>query len=291
MPRPMFSIPAELFDRLRHDLRAQSGIPSYDPTIPSVSHLTPPESSIAGADPSPSHLRCNNCKGRLLRGVDSSFCVFCGEERFGDAIPDPLQFRDTMGCAWLLEALGVDGSESVLPIPAKDMPYRGKNKVNREIRLSDLLSVEIKWSVQEEKSAIGGEAKIARPKSFLNLGGVDLGDFVIEGTTGITLAEADKKQGDDEGNRVFESNAALTPDNLSLFGNVPASSTSGNLTEQENGKSISTWDAEFQSVDSETSRKPDQIQTLISQTHDLSFMLDSNLSSLPHSGNAHAFEK
>ncbi|KAI4341013.1 hypothetical protein MLD38_025790 [Melastoma candidum] len=250
-----FSIPPEIFDQLRRDLRAQSGIPSFDQTDPAIPTLQPCESCISQVDPSPPYSRCRHCKGRLLRGVNSTFCVFCGEEGFGEVTPDPLNFRDSKGYAWLIEALALDGSENVVPISGEDESYREKDRVKDEIPLSDLLSLEIKWSLPAEKPSDSGRVDSAQTKISLNLGGAELDSFFGEGTNVFSSSTPEKKSGDDEGSRIPESNITRAPGNLRLSGNVPLPSTSVNSTGYESRNSMSAWDAEFQSADFETAQK------------------------------------
>lgn len=98
--------------QLQISLRKGTNIPSYDPTDASLPGLPSVEDSIYRPDPPPPFLRCKNCKGRLLSGINSLFCVFCGKEQRIDAPPDPINFRSTTGYKWLLESLHLDGSVS-----------------------------------------------------------------------------------------------------------------------------------------------------------------------------------
>ncbi|KAK4743415.1 hypothetical protein SAY87_001416 [Trapa incisa] len=108
MPYP---IPLDTIHRLQISLREEAKIPSYDPTDPQLPKLPSLEHSISQLEPSPPYLRCKHCKGRLIRGIKSLFCVFCGKEQFGEIPPDPINFRSTTGYRWLLESLQFDGSK------------------------------------------------------------------------------------------------------------------------------------------------------------------------------------
>ncbi|KAI4319865.1 hypothetical protein MLD38_033413 [Melastoma candidum] len=235
-------------------VRFHAGRQAEDSLLRLCEAVAPALSRVAGWIPPP-YLRCRHCKGRLLRGVNSAFCVFCGKEAFGEVMPDPLNFRESNGYAWLIEALALDGSENVVPAFGEDEPYREKGRVIDEIRLSDLLSLEIKWSLPAEKPADSGRVDSAQPKISLNLGGAELDSFFGEGTNDIGCSTFEKKSGADEGSRAPESNITQAPGNLSLFGNVPLPSTSVNSTGYESTNSMSAWDAEFQSTDFETAQK------------------------------------
>lgn len=106
-----FEIPTDLIRQAQVSLRKEAGLASYDPNDPSIPNLTSLEEAISGFDPSPPYLRCKKCKGRLLRGLQSILCVYCG--RPNEITPDPISYKSTFGYRWLLESLGLDGSVSV----------------------------------------------------------------------------------------------------------------------------------------------------------------------------------
>ena len=97
-------------------LRKEAGLSSYNleenDWLPDLASLN--DSSISDIDPSPPYLRCKNCKGRLLRGVNSTICVFCGRQHNQDIPPDPIKFMSTVGSRWFLQSLHLDGSVSPL---------------------------------------------------------------------------------------------------------------------------------------------------------------------------------
>ncbi|KAK4777374.1 hypothetical protein SAY87_017561 [Trapa incisa] len=111
MPYP---IPLDTIHQLQISLRKEAKIPSYDPTDPQLPKFPSLEQSISQLEPSPSYMRCKHCKGRLIRGIKSLFCVFCGKDQFGEIPPDPINFRSTTGHSWLLESLQLDGSVSII---------------------------------------------------------------------------------------------------------------------------------------------------------------------------------
>lgn len=108
-----YEIPVDLIRQVKTVTRADAGLSDYDPTgdippLPSISE------AVAALDPSPPYLRCKICKGKLLRGVQSVICIYCG--RPNDVLPDPISFKDTLACRWLLESLHLDGSVCVYSI-------------------------------------------------------------------------------------------------------------------------------------------------------------------------------
>ena len=105
-------IPYDLIRQVQISLRKEANLSSYDPDDPSLPGLPSPQQTLAQLDPSPPYLRCKQCEARLLRGVQSLICVFCGRHQRRDPPPEPLNFRDTLGCRWLLESLDLDGSVS-----------------------------------------------------------------------------------------------------------------------------------------------------------------------------------
>lgn len=103
-------IPTDAIKQLQISLRKEAKMSSYDPDDTPLANLPSPEETISEVDPSPPYLRCKHCKGRLLRGVASLICVFCGRETCEDLPPDPINFRNTFGYQWLLKSLALNGS-------------------------------------------------------------------------------------------------------------------------------------------------------------------------------------
>ena len=108
-----FEIPLDQIKQLRIVLRKEANLSWYEPdkedqfTFPKLPSVA---ETIANLDPSPPYLRCKDCKGRLLRGLQSYICVFCGSNPRKDLPPDPIKFTNTIGYRWLLQSLGIDGS-------------------------------------------------------------------------------------------------------------------------------------------------------------------------------------
>ena len=101
-------ISSDLINELKISLRREAKLSSFDSSTTTLP--TAPE-AIAELDASPPYLRCRNCKGKLLRGIDSLICVFCGEQqRTSENPPDPIKFTSTHGYKWFLTSLDLDGS-------------------------------------------------------------------------------------------------------------------------------------------------------------------------------------
>ena len=104
-------IPIDLIKQVQISLRNHANLSSYDPNDTSFPNLPSLEEAITSLDPSPPYLRCKHCHGRLLRGLQSLICVFCGKETVKEELPpDPINFRNTLGYTWLLQSLNLDGS-------------------------------------------------------------------------------------------------------------------------------------------------------------------------------------
>ncbi|KAL0311234.1 UNVERIFIED_CONTAM: hypothetical protein Sangu_2418100 [Sesamum angustifolium] len=106
----MSRIPHELIREVQISTRAAAGLSDYNPSDPTLPALPSLSAAIAAFDPSPPHLRCENCNGRLLRGSESIICVYCGRGPHYDVVPDPISFTSTIGYQWLLRTLRLDGS-------------------------------------------------------------------------------------------------------------------------------------------------------------------------------------
>lgn len=108
-------ISVDLINQLQVSLRKEAKLSSFDP-IGDYSSPSLPTSAeaIAELDASAPYLRCRNCKGKLLRGIDSLICVFCGnQQRTSDNPPDPIKFTSTSAYKWFLSSLNLDGSVKI----------------------------------------------------------------------------------------------------------------------------------------------------------------------------------
>lgn len=242
-----YEIPHDLIKQLQISLRNGAKISSYDPHDPALPNLPSLHQTIADLDPSPVYLRCKHCKGRLLRGLKSFICVFCGREQNTEVLPDPINFKNTIACRLLLESLGLDGSEMVGPI---DLKESNRVKSPEQFPLTDLLDLEIKWPESETKGLLNETP--APSKSNLNLAGVDLDCYFSEDKKDTTSKASDEpiplnKQIDVSESKTFEDNV-----DFSLFGNVQSSETATRITKHESDDSFSGWEANFQNASSAT---------------------------------------
>lgn len=264
-------IPYDLIKQVQNAVLIETNFSSYDPDDVSFPDLPSFESSISELDPSPPHLRCKNCKGRLLRGVNSLICVFCGKQRAPqEAPPEPINFKSTFGCRWLLDSLGLDGSETAaLPVQENES-NRGQNATQKEFPLSDLLDLEITWNSEFDK--LGTESN----QSSFNFAGVNPDNFLAErkraGTSAVSVEQSQLINNDNgSGNDDFQ-----VRDNVHLFENVQSSETAVRTIEVESGtESLGGWEANFQSAGTGTSHEESKsVDPVVGSSVDLSGQMD-----------------
>ncbi|KAF5726457.1 hypothetical protein HS088_TW22G00135 [Tripterygium wilfordii] len=306
-----FQIPHNLITELQISLRKQANLSSYNPGDPSLPDLPSPEESIAELDPSPPYLRCKHCKGRLLRGIESLFCVFCGREQRKDLPPEPINFRNTLGCRWLLQSLDLDGSEIVGPFSEANESSRTRNATEDEFPLSDILNLEIKWTSESENfgTSVSEEPSVWQ-QSSLNLAGVDLDNFFAEGKEWNASDELEEQIAPKKLNEITGSTTSHGIDNLNSFDNIQHSETTvrsgegnGNLKFFENVQpsetvarsaedgSFTGWEADFQSAGSGTHHEePKSFEAFSSSSADLSIHLDTVFGSKKDSSDLKARE-
>ncbi|KAK6918838.1 hypothetical protein RJ641_017260 [Dillenia turbinata] len=221
-----FEVPIDLINEVQILLRKQAKLSFYGPNDPSLTNLPLLEESISGFDPSPTYLRCKLCNGKLLQGINSLICVYCGAPQKIDLPPEPISFKSTTGYKWLLQSLDLDGSESVAPSTDSNESNRGQTAQKEEILLSELLDLEIKWTEQSEK--IEPSVSLGAPtqsKSLLNMAGVDLGNFFTDPKEESALNLPDKQSIPGNTNKTTEGSAFSGEENLSLSENVQPSKT------------------------------------------------------------------
>ncbi|KAL1209580.1 hypothetical protein V5N11_005204 [Cardamine amara subsp. amara] len=188
-------ISVDLINQLQVSLRKEANLSSFNP-VADISFPSLPTSAeaIAELDASAPYLRCRNCKGKLLRGIDSLICVFCGnQQRTTDNPPDPIKFTSTSAYKLFLSSLNLDGSEMVEPIKETNGSTRGATgPVVKGIAVSKFLDLEIQWSAREEETINSGsdEGRAMQNKNPLNLGGINLDDFFVEGRGDLSKVEA-----------------------------------------------------------------------------------------------------
>ncbi|XP_058761716.1 uncharacterized protein LOC131635121 [Vicia villosa] len=243
-----FEIPVDQIKQLQILLRKEANLSWYhlekDENLP-LPKLASVAETVAKLDPSPPYLRCKNCNGRLLRGVQSFICVFCGANPHKDLPPDPIKFQNTLGYRWLLESLQLDGSEMVEPMVDELTSNRARSESNNEIPLSELLDLEIQWQPSEAERTLSSnsDSEAFLGESSLSLSGVDVDNFFGRRESDSNVSEmspASEKNVGAASDNTFQAN-----ENLSLFQNVQASEGPGGSVEDQSGDSFSGWEANF----------------------------------------------
>lgn len=189
--------------------------------------------------------------------------------------PDPINFRSTRGYRWVLDSLQLDGSETVEPFSEGNESNRGRSMPKESITLSDLLNLEIRWSSKSEKpgTIITNESSLAI--TSLNLAGLDLDNFFGEVKTKIIPNESEEQLGASKQRGKAESIAFHSSENLSLFENLQSSAEPVQSPEHGNYNTMSSWEPEFQSADSEAFAKDSRsLDPFTSSTVDLSTHMD-----------------
>ncbi|KAI8551973.1 hypothetical protein RHMOL_Rhmol06G0229100 [Rhododendron molle] len=246
-----FQVPTDLIRQLQHSLRKQAGLSSYDPSDPTLPALPSLRGSVSGFDPSPPYLRCKHCQGRLLRGLQSVICVYCGKRQPKDVAPDPIKFKSTFGYQWLLQSLDLDGSETVGPSIEETGLNRGRSTPKEEISLSDLLNIEIPWPAESELTEHSlPDNELLQTKSSLNLAGVDLDNFFTESKRDLVSHSMEDPRATNSQSENAEMNAFSSQENVSLFQNLHHSLTAFSSSETKDNDGFSGWEADFQSADS-----------------------------------------
>ncbi|XP_068303898.1 uncharacterized protein [Pyrus communis] len=241
-------IPMDVIKQVQISLRKEAELSSYDPDDTPLPNLPSVKETLAELDPSPPYLRCKHCKGRLLRGVQTLTCVFCGREHCKDHPPDPINFRDTFGYRWLLQYLSLSGSEIVdLPVGANEL-NRAETARMDELSLSDLLNLEIKWTSKPEKIETDLPNEIPNLLKLPDLAGVNLDNFFFEGKKDGASSNSEELFG--SSTQIVGKESFQGHETLRLFENVKPFETVVQTTEGESGDS--GWAASFQFVASES---------------------------------------
>ncbi|EEF33049.1 hypothetical protein RCOM_1016710 [Ricinus communis] len=245
-----FEMPYDQIKELQISLRKEAGLASYDPEDPSLPNLPSLQDAISELEPSPSYLRCKSCNGRLLRGVNSVICVFCGRQQNKDVPPDPIKFTSTFGCRWFFHSLDLDGSELVTPSAEANESNRGQNTPEIHIPLSDLLNLEIRWPSEPEEFETSALEK--KPIQMLNFSGIDIDNYFTESKLDSVSTSAEGQFTLKQHEDAAENNAFQGHENLSLFESVEPSETAARSKKDESGDSFSGWEADFQSSGAKT---------------------------------------
>ncbi|KAI3695457.1 hypothetical protein L1987_78454 [Smallanthus sonchifolius] len=130
-------VATDLLNKAQIGFREAVGVSSFD-----WKHTNLP--SVPTLDPSPSYLRCKFCQGKLLRGLQSLICIYCGEYQKNDLNPISFNSTHAYNCfeyvsrkervGSLAEENGINGGQS----PAED-----------ELTLSELLGLKISRRVPD----------------------------------------------------------------------------------------------------------------------------------------------
>ncbi|KAG9456011.1 hypothetical protein H6P81_000519 [Aristolochia fimbriata] len=242
-------IPSSVIRKLQHDLRAAAGLSDYDPDDPglSVTRRTLRE-TIAEFDPSPSSLRCDQCRGKLLRGIKSMVCVYCGarQRREGAASPS-ISFNTTTAYRKLLESLQLDGSEAVVLGPDKTNSSGSQNVSTGSLTLSDFLDLKLKGP--DYSSQIGNSTnKASNPSaSSMNLAGIDLDNYFLDSSIEAAPIVSNKELGKTTNMPVYSQDSTEMVQEYQPA--VKAVESINNVTGQSIDSS-SGWEADFQSASS-----------------------------------------
>lgn len=221
----------DLIRQVKAVTRADAGLSDYDPTgdVPPLPLLS---EAVAALDPSPPYLRCKSCKGKLLRGVQSVICIYCG--RPNDVPPDPISFKDTLACRWLLESLHLDGSEMVGQATKRSEFNREQDTPKGHIPLSDFLNLKITWRSEVEKKEITLN-KQTQGRNSLNLTGADLDNFFSAPQISVAPDIPEEHSFQHKDIEATEYKEPSTHNNLSFFENMQPSNQS---SEREEGAGV-----------------------------------------------------
>ncbi|KAK1389056.1 hypothetical protein POM88_017234 [Heracleum sosnowskyi] len=262
-----FQLPTDLINQVQIAARNAAALNSYNPDDPSLPCLPSFNASILGLDPSvPDHLRCKNCKAKLLRGVDSVICIYCGKQQINkDHSLDPICFTNTFGYQWLLHSLDLDQSETVGPSTEESGSNRGDITPYQETSLHHLLDLQITWPDELEVAETTLPHKTSeQSSSSFNLRGADA-DNVFSGLKRNPDVDASAQLMTEQQLDSVESKGPVTG-----FGSVQENPTS---FEDIQGDSHSGWAADFQSANKEESSN--SYDPFVASNIDLSSHIDS----------------
>ncbi|XP_009399591.2 uncharacterized protein LOC103983954 isoform X1 [Musa acuminata AAA Group] len=249
-----FEIPSALIREIQAGLRREAGVPFYDPDDPSLPSLPSVEDAVAALDPDlPPSLRCDRCRGGLLRGLRSTICIYCGADRGKEGNSHSISFNSTVACRKLLDYLGLDGSEAVLLDiePSGSTSNKGQATPKGELVLSDLLDLVLRWPSDKEDVEHNSTVTMPSPDTYaLSLTGIDLDNFFSEKrreTTSFVAPQSDGKKMLRE-NTDTKSHAFSGSEIFAAFENLQTTDNKTNSLGNDFGDSFAVWDADFQSA-------------------------------------------
>ncbi|KAL1812909.1 hypothetical protein ACET3Z_022974 [Daucus carota] len=275
-----FQLPTDLINQVQIAARNAAGLNAYNPDDPSLPSLPSFDASVFAVDPSaPEHLRCKNCKAKLLRGEDSVICIYCGKQQINkDLPPHPISFTSTFGYQWLLRSLDLDQSETVGPSTVEHGSSRGHTTLYQETSLRHLLDLQITWPDELEIPEISIPHKRSEESStFLHLSGADL-DNVYLGSKGNIDTDASAQQITEQQLEGVESKGSISgfgsvQENITSFSDAHSADSAVKSFEDNQGESLSGWAADFQSANKEESSK--SYDSFVAPNIDLSSHIDS----------------
>ncbi|KAK4420544.1 hypothetical protein Salat_2004800 [Sesamum alatum] len=245
----MSRIPHELIREVQISTRAAAGLSDYNPSDPTLPALPSLSAAIAAFDPSPPHLRCKNCNGRLLRGSESIICVYCGSGPHYDVVPDPISFTSTIGYQWLLRSLRLDGSEMVNRTNKSEQD-QGQSSPKNLTPLSDFLNFKIPWPAETEKEESSFSDKHSEEsKGSLSLTGVAPDKFFIQSKRDVLSDMSTEQPFMDHPFETAGRKDVASPDQPNLFQNFQSPDPPDSSSEHKTSEMFSGWEADFQSAD------------------------------------------
>ncbi|KAL8238160.1 hypothetical protein R6Q59_019241 [Mikania micrantha] len=238
-----FDIPTDLIDKARIGFREAAGLSFFDRNLP----ISTVEASL---DPSPSYLRCNFCQGKLLRGLQSLICVYCGEyQKTKDLHLEPISFKSTHAYSWLLQSLNFNGSERIGSLAEGNGINGDKSPAEDELTLSELLDLKISLQDEPKKLENSFYIRTSDHASSLNIYTTDFDNFFTKSETAIVSDVLEEQ---------------------------PVVSKADQIKIIEGQESFTTdWDADFQSADTKMeNEKPKSVGLSEGAEADLSSHMD-----------------
>ncbi|KAK9056771.1 hypothetical protein SSX86_024134 [Deinandra increscens subsp. villosa] len=246
-----FDLPTDLIAKTQIGFRESAGLSSFDRNDTSLPSVSTVEASISALDSSPSSLRCRFCQGKLLRGVQSLICIYCGEFQKKDLLPDPISFKSTHGYSWLLQSLNFNGSERIGSLAEGSGINGGQNPAEDDLTISELLDLKVSFRDEPEKIENNFNIKTSEHSSSLNHGTNDFHHFFTKSMSKSAIVS-----------EVLEEQVVASKADQDKIVEV-----------QENLKS--DWNAEFQFADIKMeNEKPESVNLFEGAEVDLSTHMD-----------------
>ncbi|XP_076926027.1 uncharacterized protein LOC143589056 [Bidens hawaiensis] len=262
-----FDIPTDLITKTQIGFRTAAGLSSLnDTTLPSVPTF---EASISSLNSSLSYVTCKFCQAKLLRGVQSLVCVYCGQYQKTDLNPDPISFNSTHGYTWLLQSLSFNGSERIGSLAEGSGINDGQSPAEDELTLSELLNLKISLENMPVKLENNFNLKTSETNSSLNVDATDFDSFFTKSKSKTANAsdvhEEQPVASKADQNKTVEDQSSLNQDTTdfhnyftkSKSATVPdvheeqpiASKADQNKIFESQENFSSDWNAEFQFAD------------------------------------------